>query len=184
MGYGADRLQDRGGGVPPTPPLRSSVFLFVAPQRTGTPTSTLTFRGSYDYSLDAKNRLNVPPRFRAAFSEGVVLLKWFEPCVAVYPTAAFEAFTQGMLAGLGPLSPDRSKLTRFFAGNAYDSELDGAGRVTLGPPLLSHAGIGKEVVVVGNLDRLEVWSREAWAGQQEALSAQVAAIAEGLVHAS
>jgi len=140
----------------------------------------LTFRGSYDYSLDAKNRLNVPPRFRAAFSEGVVLLKWFEPCVAVYPTAAFESFTEGMLAGLAPLSPDRSKLTRFFAGNAYDSELDGAGRVTLGPPLINHAGIGKEVVVVGNLDRLEVWSREGWHAEQEALDAGIGEVTSSL----
>jgi len=144
----------------------------------------LTFRGSYPYALDAKKRLNVPPRFRASFSEGVVLVKWFEPCVAVWPTAGFETFTTGMLAGLGPLSPERAKLTRFFAGSAYDSELDAAGRVTLGPPLLEHAGIDREAVVVGNLDRLEIWSREAWATQQEELSSAVARIAEGVGHPS
>lgn len=182
VGYIADPVQDRGGGAPPTPPLRS-FFFFVAPW-IGTPTSPLTFRGSYSYALDAKKRLNVPPRFRAAFSDGVVLVKWFEPCVAVWPTAAFETFTHGMLTGLGPLSPERAKLTRFFAGSAYDAELDAAGRVTLGPPLLSHAGIDREAVVVGNLDRLEIWSGEAWAGQQEELSSQVARIAEGLGHPS
>ena len=144
----------------------------------------MAFRGHFDYSLDAKNRLNVPPKFRAAFSDGVVLAKALEPCVALWTPEGFEGFTESFLPGLNPVSAERRKLTRYFAGNSFDAELDTAGRVTLNPALLAHAGIEKEVVVVGVLDHLEVWARDRWLADQEELDAEVVEIAESLGHAS
>jgi MraZ protein len=144
----------------------------------------LAFRGHYDYSLDAKNRLNVPPKFRAAFSDGVVLAKALEPCVAVWTPDAFEAFTESFLANLNPVSRERRKLTRFFAGSSFDVPLDAAGRVMLNPALLAHAGIEKEVVVVGVLDHLEIWSRERWQADQQELNEEIVEIAESLGHPS
>ena len=142
----------------------------------------MAFRGHFDYSLDAKNRLNVPPKFRAAFSDGVVLAKGLEPCLWAWSPSAFEAFTAQVLGGLNPVSAERRKLTRYLAGSSFDAELDAAGRVTLNPPLLEHAGIDKEVVVVGVLDYLEVWARDRWLAAQDELIAEVAEIAEGLGH--
>jgi MraZ protein len=142
----------------------------------------MAFRGHFDYSLDAKNRLNVPPKFRAAFSDGVVLARGLEPCVWLWPPAAFDRFTDQVIGRLNPVSAERRKLTRYVAGNSFDAELDAAGRVTLNPPLLEHAGIGREVVVVGVLDYLEVWSRERWLAGQDELSAEIGEIAEGLGH--
>lgn len=144
----------------------------------------MAFRGQFDYSLDAKNRLNVPAKLRPAFSNGVVLAKALEPCVAIWAPEAFEAWTESFLAGLNPLSTERRKLTRFFAGNSWDVELDSAGRVTLGAPLLSHAGISKEVVVVGNIDHIEVWDRGRWQQDQESLDSEIVSIAESLGHPS
>lgn len=149
---------------------------------TGTHTPTLTFRGHYDYSLDAKKRLNIPAKFRPAFSDGVVLAKSLEPCVSLWAPEAFESFTESVLGKLNPVSSERRKLTRFFAGSSFDTELDSAGRVSLNPPLLAHAGIEKEVVVVGNLDRLEIWDRQAWLADQDALHSEAVTIAEGLGH--
>jgi MraZ protein len=144
----------------------------------------LAFRGHFEYSLDAKKRLNIPPRFRAAFSGGVVLAKWLEPCVAIWTPDAFESFTSSFLADLNPVSAERRKLTRFFAGSSFDTELDSAGRVTLNQALLDHAGVEKEVVLVGNLDHLEVWDREKWLADQRDLNAEIVEIAEGLGHPS
>ena len=109
----------------------------------------MAFRGHFDYSLDAKKRLNVPPKFRASFSGGVVLAKALEPCVAIWTPDGFEQWTESFLSRLGPLSPERRKLTRFFAGSSFDAELDSAGRVTLNQALLDQASVQKEVVVVG-----------------------------------
>jgi transcriptional regulator MraZ len=144
----------------------------------------LAFRGHFDYSLDAKKRLNVPPKFRASFSGGVVLAKALEPCVAIWTPDGFEQWTESFLSRLGPLSPERRKLTRFFAGSSFDAELDSAGRVTLNQALLDHASISKEVVVVGNLDHLEVWDRDKWIADQRELSDEIVEIAESLGHPS
>ncbi len=144
----------------------------------------MAFRGHYEHSLDAKNRLNVPAKFRPSFSGGVVLAKALEPCVAVWAPDTFERWTESFLSNLNPVSPERRKLTRYFAGSSFDAELDSAGRVTLNQALLEHAGIQKEVVIVGNLDHLEIWDRDRWNDDQQALNAEVAGIAESLGHPS
>jgi MraZ protein len=144
----------------------------------------MAFRGHFDYSLDAKNRLNIPAKFRATFSSGVVLAKALEPCVAVWTPETFDSWTQSFLSNLNPVSPERRKLTRYFAGSSFDVDLDSAGRVTLNGALLEHAGIQKEVVIVGNLDHLEIWDRDRWNDDQQALNAEVTGIAESLGHPS
>ena len=144
----------------------------------------MAFRGQFDHSLDAKNRLNVPAKFRAAFADGVVLQKWIEPCVSIWTPHQFEAFTASFLADLNPLSRDRRRLSTYFSGNSWDVELDSAGRVTLNQPLIEHAGIGKEVVVVGNVDHLQVWDRGRWQTYQQELDSEIVGIAENLGHPS
>ena len=140
----------------------------------------MAFRGHFDYSLDAKNRLNIPPRFRAAFSGGVVLAKGLEACIAIWTPDGFERYTETFLAGLNPLSADRRKLTRFFAGGSFDVDLDSAGRVTLNNQLMGHGQIHKDVVLVGVIDHLQVWDRERWMADQDELPAEVERIAETL----
>ena len=108
-----------------------------------------TFRGTFDYTLDAKNRLTVPARFRAALAEGVVMAKGTEPCVALWTPEAYDAYTESILSGYNPLSEEADKLQRFFAANSHDTELDSAGRVGFPPFLLEHAGLTKDVVVTG-----------------------------------
>jgi MraZ protein len=144
----------------------------------------VAFRGHFDYSLDAKNRLNVPAKFRAAFSSGVVLAKALEPCVAIWAPDTFERWTESFLSNLNPVSPERRKLTRYFAGNSFDVDLDSAGRVTLNQALLDHAGIDKEIVIVGNLDHLEVWDARRFQDDQSALNEEISGIAESLGHPS
>jgi MraZ protein len=144
----------------------------------------LAFRGYFEHSLDAKNRLSIPARFRPAFSGGVVLAKEPEPCVAIWPPERHEALIDRALRGLNPMGSQHRKLSRFYQGSSFDVELDAAGRVTLPPPLLGHAKIGKEVVVVGVGDHLEVWSRDRWAGVQRSLDAEIEEVTEQLGHPS
>jgi MraZ protein len=144
----------------------------------------MAFRGHYEHALDAKNRLNVPARVRAAFSGGLVLAQGPEPCVTVWVPEAFDRWTASFLADLNPLSPERRKLTRYFAGTSFDAELDSAGRVILNQSLIEHAGIEREVVIVGNLDHLEVWDRRRWGEERKALNQEISGIAESLGHPS
>ena len=144
----------------------------------------MAFRGHFDHALDAKNRLNVPAKVRAAFSGGMVLAQGLEPCATIWVPDEFERWTQSFLSNLNPLSPERRKLTRYFAGTSFDAELDSAGRVTLNQALIDHAGIDREVVIVGNLDHLEVWDRDKWIADQRELSDEIVEIAESLGHPS
>jgi len=144
----------------------------------------LAFRGHFDHSLDAKNRLNVPAKFRAAFSDGLVLVRWLDPCIAVWTPEAFTSFTNRVVGELNPISPRARKVIGFFAGGAFDAELDSAGRVTLNQSLLDHSGIDKEVVVVGHQDHVEIWDRARWAGAQQDVTREIEQIAESLDHPS
>jgi MraZ protein len=130
--------------------------------------------------LDAKNRLSIPARFRAPFSNGVVLAKDPETCVAVWTPDTHESIIERALGGLNPMGSEYRKLSRFYQGNSFEIPLDGSGRVTLPAPLLTHAAIEKEVVVVGVGDHLEVWSAERWRSQQEALDAEIGEVTERL----
>jgi MraZ protein len=142
----------------------------------------MVFRGTFEYSLDAKNRLTVPARFRAVLSEGVVLAKGLERCVALWTPKGYDEYTQASLAGFHPLSKEAQKLKRFFAANSLDTELDAAGRVGLPAFLLDHAGLSKEVVVTGSGDALEIWDRTTWADYNAALASDVDDITTSLGH--
>ena len=144
----------------------------------------MAFRGHFEHSLDAKNRLSIPARFRTAFASGTVLAKDPETCVAVWTPQTHETIIERALSGLNPMGSEYRKLSRFYQGNSFEIELDASGRVTLPPTLMAHAGIEKEVVVVGVGDHLEVWGRERWESEQKALDSEIEEVTERLGHAS
>jgi MraZ protein len=133
----------------------------------------MAFRGTFDHTLDAKNRLTVPAKFRGALADGAVLAKGVESCVALWTPDAYDAYVQASLQGLHPLSPQATQLKRYFSANAVDVELDAANRVMVPSFLAEHANLEKEVVVTGSGDCLELWDRAAWAAYNEQLSADV-----------
>ena len=129
----------------------------------------MAFSGTFDYSLDAKNRLTVPAKFRTSLSEKVVLARGTEHCVAVWPARDFEAFVAESLAGMHRLDPKRDRLKRYFFSNSFETELDSAGRVGVPSKLMEHAELTKEVVVNGVDDHLEVWDRDGWSAYNDGL---------------
>ena len=140
----------------------------------------MAFRGHYEHSLDAKHRLSIPARFRAAYSSGLVLAKDWDTCISVWTPEVHEATVERALAGRNPFSAEFKKLRRYFEAHSFDTELDSSGRVTLPPPLLQHAGVEKEVVVAGVGDHLEIWSRERWHEEQRALDAGIEEVTQSL----
>jgi len=129
----------------------------------------LTFRGTFEHALDAKHRLTIPAKFRAALATGVVLAPSHEVepgaarTVAIWTPDAYDEFTQISLAGLNPSEPTARELKRFFFNASFDTELDAANRVMIPPQLMSYAGLDKDVVVTGSGDCLEVWDRTRYA---------------------
>jgi MraZ protein len=140
----------------------------------------VAFRGTFDFTLDAKNRLTVPAKFRAALADGVVLAKGIERNVALWTPAAYEAQVAAALAGRNPASPQGRELRRFFSANAVDTELDSAGRVMVPAFLAEHAGLRREVVVAGAGECLEVWDRDAWRDYNAGLTERITDITASL----
>ncbi len=122
----------------------------------------MSFSGTFDYTLDAKNRLTVPARMRASLTGSVILSRGTDRCLAIWPKDDFEAFVADALEGTGALDRKRDRLKRHFFSHSFEAELDSAGRVMISPKHMEYAGLAKEVVVNGVGDRIEVWDREAW----------------------
>ncbi len=136
------------------------------------------FRGTFDHTLDAKNRLTMPARYRSALAGGIVLAMTVDqqPCVGVWRPQEYEDYSRRALAGLPPLSRQLAELERFFYGSSQDADLDAAGRVIVPAFLSEHAQLEKEIVIVGVGDRLELWSKGLWSGHQSTLLSGVADI--------
>lgn len=140
----------------------------------------LAFRGHYEYTLDAKNRLTIPAKFRAALSTGVVLAKSLETCISIWTPSGWEDFTDRAIKSRDPFNAEARQLQRYFHAGSFDAQLDSAGRIMLPTPLLRHAGLRKDVVVVGNYDTIEVWDRETWRTYERELDESASETAQRL----
>jgi MraZ protein len=132
----------------------------------------LAFRGQYEHSLDAKDRITIPARFRAALAEGVVLAQGLEPCVEVYSESAYGDVEERFLADLNPFDREGRRTQRRFHARSEDEKLDSAGRVRLPNRLIDHAGLDGGCVIAGVMNRLEIWNPERWAAENDAIDAE------------
>jgi MraZ protein len=136
--------------------------------------------GEFEHTIDEKNRLTLPAKFRQALAPGLVLTRGLDACVGVYPAADWYRLRESRLAELDPFSAEARALQRFFYAGAVETEPDRQGRVMLPPALIEHGGLGREVTVVGLGDRLEIWDRAAWRGQLESIKGSAEDVAERL----
>jgi MraZ protein len=146
----------------------------------------IAFRGTFEHALDAKHRLTIPSKFRAALAGGVVLAASMETTetaprsMSIWTPEAYDEYTTAALAGINPLSPKARDLKRFFFNYSHDTELDSAHRVMIPPMLMDYAGLGKEVVVTGSGECLEVFDRTAYAAYSSDVLIRVPDIAASL----
>jgi MraZ protein len=145
----------------------------------------LAFTGTFEHTLDAKNRLTIPSKFRAELSKGVYLSRAIENVISLYPAETYTAMADQALAGFAnPFSQQARETRRLLFGTAFEAELDSAGRVMLTPRFLEHAGIGREVVITGVGDCLELWDRSRWEAYDTDLTARAPDLTESLGHPS
>jgi MraZ protein len=146
----------------------------------------IAFRGTFEHSLDAKHRLTIPAKFRAALATGVVLAASPETTeaaprsIAIWTPDAYDAYTTAALTGVSPLSPQARDLKRFFFNYSHDTELDSANRVMVPQNLIDYAGLGKDVVVTGSGECLEVFDRGRYEAYSEDVLIRVPDIAASL----
>ena len=123
------------------------------------------FRGVTQLSLDAKGRLAIPARYRSELTSTCSghLIVTVDPskCLLIYPQPAWEPIEQ-KLNNLSSFDSKTRNLQRLLVGNASDVEMDAAGRILLPPPLRLFAGLSKDVVLVGQGTKFELWDEVQW----------------------
>lgn len=138
------------------------------------------FMGSYKNSLDAKNRMIVPAKFREKLGYRVVITLGIDKCLYLYPISEWLVFVE-KLSKL-PISDKKARsFARSFMGNAEEYELDKQGRLTLSQNLRKVAGIDKELTTIGCMDKIEIWGREEYEKSKEDMMMDSFDLAESMV---
>ncbi|MBS4913744.1 MAG: division/cell wall cluster transcriptional repressor MraZ [Veillonella sp.] len=119
------------------------------------------FLGNHSHTIDTKGRMIIPAKMREELGERCIITQGFDNCLAVYSLELFQQKADK----LSKMSTTKSTvriLQRHFFGNAAEVEFDRQGRILVPTNLRKFAGLGKEVVVVGQSNFIEIWSRERW----------------------
>ncbi|NDJ58935.1 division/cell wall cluster transcriptional repressor MraZ [Enterobacteriaceae bacterium 4M9] len=124
------------------------------------------FRGATVVNLDSKGRLAVPTRYRDKLVENasgqlVCTIDIHNPCLLLYPLPEWEVIEQ-KLSRLSSMNPVERRVQRLLLGHASECQMDSAGRLLLTPVLRQHAGLTKEIMLVGQFNKFELWDEATW----------------------
>lgn len=127
------------------------------------------FRGASSISIDSKGRMAIPTRYRAELLERhhgslVCTVDIRQPCLLLYPLHEWELVEQKLLA-LSNFDPMQRRIQRVMLGFATECEMDSAGRILLSPTLRQHAQLEQQIMLVGQLNKFEIWQDQQWQQQ-------------------
>lgn len=119
------------------------------------------FMGEYNHTIDAKGRLIVPSKFRELLGNEFVVTKGLDGCLFVYPDEEWTNIEE-KFRNIPLTTKDARKFSRFFFAGAAACEVDKQGRILIPPVLREFADLQKDIVSVGVLNRIEIWSKDRW----------------------
>jgi len=137
------------------------------------------FFGEFEYKIDDKGRVPIPPRFRRELREGVMLAPGVEKCITVYPLAEWKKLAES-LTGSSVTQSKLRRLKRAIFATAFSLSLDGQGRIALPISLRQYAEIVDEVIVAGANNYLELWNKVHWEEEKAVSREQAWQIIESL----
>ena len=119
------------------------------------------FIGEYQHSIDAKSRIIIPSKFREELGYKFILTKGLDNCLFIYSMEEWKKF-EDKLINLPIASKEARAFVRYFFSSAVECEIDKQGRLTIPQNLREHAKIDKELITIGVMSRVEVWSKQEW----------------------
>jgi MraZ protein len=123
------------------------------------------FIGHHAYSLDSKGRVSIPSDFREVlverYDEKLVLMKHYDQCLVAYPLEEWQKLDE-KISALPASDPMVTRYLRQFYSSAKVCELDKQGRVLVPSALKAHAGLSRDVILIGMSNKIEIWDPEAW----------------------
>jgi len=139
----------------------------------------LVFFGTYTPKLDDKGRLFLPAKFRDELAEGLVVTRGQERCLYVWSMEEFQKLTERLREVPVTNKAARDYVRMFFAG-ASDETPDKQGRVTVPPMLREYASLSKDCIVIGAMNRIEIWDSVSWQTYSDAQEQAFADLSEDL----
>lgn len=119
------------------------------------------FMGEYRHNIDEKGRLIVPAKFRESLGKEFVVTKGLDKCLFVYPLSEWQVIEE-KFRNANTTTLNARKFARFFFAGACNVEIDKQGRILLPNQLREFADLSKDIVTVGVLNRVEIWSGQNW----------------------
>lgn len=125
--------------------------------------------GTYLGSMSSSRRVALPKKFLAEIGENPVLAKWYEDCLILVSSNFWEKLSNRLIGSRNTINLGVRDIERFILGSAYELEPDEQGRIIIPENLAHFAKLEKEVVFLGLLDRVELWSKGAWESRSSGL---------------
>lgn len=117
--------------------------------------------GEFNHNVDSKNRIIIPSKLRESLGESIIVSKGLDGCLYIYPKNEWKIFEEKLKA-LPMTNKNARTFVRFFYSGATEINPDKSGRALIPKSLMEYANIKNEVVSVGMIDKVEIWSREKW----------------------
>ncbi len=117
--------------------------------------------GEFNHNVDSKNRIIIPSKLRESLGEAVIISKGLDGCLYIYPESEWKVFEE-KLKSLPMTNKNARAFVRFFYSGATEINPDKSGRALIPKSLMEYANIKTEVVSVGMIDKVEIWSKEKW----------------------
>lgn len=118
-------------------------------------------KGAYNHTIDAKGRVTIPARFRNELGDTFVVTRGLEHCLAAYSYERWQRIEE-KLSGISLTNKAQQKLSRLILGNAIECEVDRMGRILITQSLRNLGGLSKDVTLVGQGERIEIWDKDTW----------------------
>jgi len=137
--------------------------------------------GQFNHTIDDKNRLSLPAKFRLEIGKKVVITPGLDSCLFIFAMKEWEKIAERLSVKEGSmLQADNRGFNRYLLGGAVEVEVDGAGRILVPEYLRERAKLVSKVVFIGVKDRLELWDEAAWNGYRAEVEGKAGALAEKL----
>lgn len=120
------------------------------------------FVGEYEYKVDNKGRLPLPPRFRREIEDGLVLTLVADKCITAYTRADWNKMTANQAPASFLVSDKERRINRFIFSNANDVNIDNQGRIALPSTLRERCSISDAAVILGTNNCFEIWNPGQW----------------------
>ena len=139
--------------------------------------------GEYIHTIDEKNRMSLPVKFRKEMGKKVIITPGLDSCLFIFTTKEWEKVSARLSDTKNDLSflkADQRRFNRYMFGRAAEAEIDSIGRILIPDFLKDRINLKNSAAIIGVGDRVEIWNDKTWSQNQEAVAKQAGDLAEKL----